>query len=63
MIAIDKQRRLRHICYNIALSNFHTIKDEHTKKEVQLLINQFHYGVDAQNDLLKKCIELGWIKE
>ena len=63
MIAIDKQRKLRDICYNIALSNLHTIKDEHTKKEVQLLINQFYCGVDAQNDLLRKCIELGWAKE
>ena len=55
---LEKQRMLRHKAYNIAVERNKKEKNE----EVNLLLNQFYVGVEAQNELLKKCIELGWMK-
>lgn len=49
---------LRHKAYNIALNR----NKKENNEEVKLLLNQFQYGIEPQNELLYKCIELGWIK-
>ena len=50
------------IAYNIAIANIKGCRDEHTKKEIRLLLDQFYYGIEAKKDLYRKCIELGWVK-
>ena len=55
---LEKQRMLRHKAYNIAVERNKKEKNE----EVNLLLNQFYYGIEAQNDLLNKCVELKWME-
>lgn len=55
---LEKQRMLRRKAYNIAVERNKKEKNE----EVNLLLNQFYIGVEVQNELLSKCIELGWME-
>ena len=62
-LSLEEIRELRSKCYNIAIQEVKGRKlDDDTKKEINLLLNQFNYGLDAKNDLLCKCIELGWVQ-
>ena len=58
MDKLEKQRMLRNKAYNIAVER----NKKENNKEVNLLLNQFYYGIEAKNELLNKCIELGWMK-
>ena len=61
-LSLEEIRELRNKCYNIAIQEIKRRKlGDDTKKEIDLLLNQFNYGLDAKNDLLCKCIELGWV--
>lgn len=74
-LSLDELRRLRNESYNVAIAKLKELapkgsewvylyqnKDDHDGlNEVRLLLNQFHYGVEAKNELLAKCVELGWI--
>ena len=74
-LSLDKLRELRNKSYNVAIAKLKELapkgsqwlwdkqsKDNHDGlNEVRLLINQFNYGIEARNELLQKCIELGWI--
>ena len=55
---LAKERMLRHEAYNIAVERNKKEKNE----EVNLLLNQFYCGIEAQKELLYKCIELKWIE-
>jgi hypothetical protein len=73
---IERLRELRNESYNIAITKLMELapkgsswlRNEQSKdnfddlNDVKLLLNQFHYGVEAKNELLAKCVELGWIK-
>ena len=75
-LPIERLRELRNKSYNIAIAKLKELapkgsawfwsyqsKDNRDGlNEVRLLLNQFHYGVEAQNELFSKCVELGWIK-
>ena len=62
-LSLEEIRELRSKCYNIAIQEVKGRKlDDDTKKEINLLLNQFNYGLDTKNDLLCKCIELGWVQ-
>lgn len=75
-LSIERLRELRNESYNIAIAKLKELapkgsswlwnkqsKDNYDGlNEVRLLLNQFYYGVEAKNELLAKCVELGWIK-
>lgn len=74
-LSLDELRRLRNESYNVAIAKLKELapkgsewlwnkqcKDDHDGlNEVRLLLNQFNYGIEARNELLAKCVELGWI--
>ena len=60
-------KRLTHLVTNIVLISslvflLSCSTDDNDIKAVKLLLQQFQYGVAAKDELLDKCIELGWIK-
>jgi hypothetical protein len=73
---IGKLRELRRKSYNVAIENLKAAapkgsqwlwykqskNDSDGLNEVRLLVSQFYYGIDAQNELLELCIKLGWMK-
>lgn len=63
---LAKERMLRHEAYNVAIQHLREFpkgEDETSDiKEVRLLVNDFYCGIEAQKELLYKCIELKWIK-
>ena len=75
-LPIERLRELRNKSYNIAIAKLKELAPKGSEwawlyqrkddgdglNEVRLLLNQFHYGVEAKNELLAKCVELGWIK-
>lgn len=63
-LSLDKKRILRGNAYNIALKylNEHKDDDNDNIMKMRLLINQFSYGIEAQNDLLALCIDMGLIE-
>jgi len=75
-LSIERLRELRNETYNIAIAKLKELApkgsswfynaqrkdDSDGLNEVRLLLNQFNYGVEAKNELLAKCVELGWIK-
>lgn len=75
-LPIERLRELRNESYNIAIANLKAAAPKGSQwlwyvqsknnsdglNEVRLLVSQFNYGIDAQNELLAKCVELGWIK-
>lgn len=71
-MTLEEQRDLRSKAYNIAIAKlkelnktwgwlYEDANDSDDIKEVKRLIKQFNYGIAAQNELLNKCIQLGWI--
>ena len=71
-LTLEQERELVGKAYNIAVRKLEQIQsgtyteddlDDYTIKELELLIDQFPYGISAQKDLLYLCIKLGWIKE
>ena len=73
-LSLDEIRSLRNESYNVTIQYLrendgvngfisvpHTTDDDNTRK-MRLLINQFHYGLEAKNELLELCIEMGLIK-
>lgn len=75
-LPIERLRELRNKSYNIAIAKLKELAPKRSSwlwnvqsknnsdglNEVRLLLNQFNYGVEAKNELLAKCVELGWIK-
>ena len=73
-MTLEQRRTLRSEAYNIAIKKLREMggcpwmptsacnTDDDDIKEVKLLVQQSQYGVAAANELLDKCIELGWIK-
>ena len=73
-MTLEQRRILRGEAYNVAFKKLREMKgcgwkptmpcstDDDDIKAVKLLLQQFHYGIAAQDELLDKCIELGWIK-
>jgi hypothetical protein len=62
-LSLDEIRCLRGSSYNIAIKYLREIKsDDDNIKKMRLLIGQFSYGIEAQNELLELCIEMGLIK-
>ena len=75
-LPIERLRELRNESYNIAIAklkelaprgsswlwNVQSKDNSDGLNEVRLLLNQFNYGIEAKNELLAKCVELGWIK-
>ena len=73
-MTLEQRRILRGEAYNVAIKNLREMggcswmptatcsTDDNDIKAVKLLLQQFQYGVAAKDELLDKCIELGWIK-
>lgn len=74
-LSLDELRRLRNESYNVVITKLKELApkgsewawdkqckdDSDGLNEVRLLLSQFHYGTEAKNELLAKCVELGWI--
>jgi hypothetical protein len=74
-LSLDKLRELRNKSYNVAIAKLKELApkgsswlynaqrkdDSDGLNNVRLLLNQFHYGIEAKNELLQRCVELGWI--
>ena len=54
----NKQRKIRETA-----RHGYIYVDSHDAKVVNLLLNQYHYGISAKKDLYYKMIELGVINE
>ena len=73
-MTLEQRRTLRCEAYNIAIKKLRGMggcpwmptvarsTDDDDIKAVKLLLQQFHYGIAAKNELLDKCIKIGWIK-
>jgi len=73
-MTLEQRRTLRGEAYNVAIKKLREMKgcgwkptmpcstDDDDIKAVKLLLQQFRYGIEAKDELLDKCIELGWIK-
>ena len=75
-LSLDELRELRNKSYNVAIAKLKELAPKGSSwlwnvqckdnrdglNEVRLLLNQFNYGIEARNELLQRCVELGWIK-
>lgn len=73
-MTLEQRRTLRCKAYNVAFKKLREMRplpwmpceanyfEDNNLQQVQLLLNQFQYGIAAKDELLDKCIELGWIK-
>ena len=73
-MTLEQRRILRGEAYNIAFKKLREMRplpwmsceenyfDDNNLQQVQLLLKQFDYGIAPKDELLNKCIELGWIK-
>ena len=73
-MTLEQRRILRGEAYNVAIKKLREMgscpwmpatassTDDDDIKTIKLLVQQFQYGIAAQNELLDMCIKVGWIK-
>ena len=63
ILTFEEMTSLRHDAYNAAIKRRTELEFGSTeRKEIDLLVNQYDYGIAAQEELAMKCLEYGWLK-
>jgi len=63
ILTFEEMTSLRHDAYNVAIKRRTELKlDTIERKVIDLLINEYYYGIAAQEELAMKCLEYGWLK-
>jgi len=62
ILTFEQMAILRHRAYNVAIERKKELDYGSTeRKEVELLVSQFYYGIAAQTELAMKCLQYGWL--